>query len=377
MAGAGQGQGQSDNSMGAVWIIVAVFAAVLLSWFLWHTQIVAFVLKIKLYEALLMSLFTSGLDSLILGIRTVDPSTVTVNQLGAVCDQIGKYYRIPFIAILGYMAFVLINTSSISKFKNTFSMKKLHQQEKDNWPQITPVCNIDLANESIEEGEWAMSMTPMNYGKKHKLIRVEEKQPEPGQLAKRVTLVPKVIKHKANQVFVNQLGAPWRGHKHLPIHARALMGVFAAKAMEDRDSAEKLLMQIARSSASGKLNFTGADELLEKHINSKIVQKVISGHAYEGTVMASMLELARTDGVLASAEFLWLKPLDRRLWYILNTVGRRTAPIEVAGVFSHWAAEKAIGRRLTIPMVEEATKAMQLALDEIIYQPEDTQPESD
>ena len=84
--------------------------------------------------------------------------------------------------------------------------------------------------------------------------------------------------------------------------------------------------------------------------------------------MASMLELARTDGVLASAEFLWLKPLDRKLWYMLNSVGRQTAVPEIAGAFAHWTAEKKTKRALRVPMVDEAAKSLEVAMKEIIYE---------
>ena len=87
--------------------------------------------------------------------------------------------------------------------------------------------------------------------------------------------------------------------------------------------------------------------------------------------MASMLEEARQDGVQASADFLWLKPLDRRLWYTLNTVGRQTPFIEVAGIFAHWIAEKEAQRRLRVPMVEEATNAVELALKDVVYRPDE------
>ncbi len=126
------------------------------------------------------------------------------------------------------------------------------------------------------------------------------------------------------------------------------------------------MQQLARSSKS-TLNFKGVDELLKKHYNTKAVQKIVQGHAYVLTVMAAMLKGARDDGVQASADFLWLKPMDRRLWYTLNTVGRQTPFIEVAGIFAHWRAEQEAQKRLVVPMVEEATNAVQLALKEVLY----------
>jgi intracellular multiplication protein IcmP len=83
--------------------------------------------------------------------------------------------------------------------------------------------------------------------------------------------------------------------------------------------------------------------------------------------MASLLELARTEGVMATAEILWLKPLDRRMWYVLNNIGRQVSFVECAGPIAHWLSEKKLNRPLRIPLVEGAVTAMQLALDDVLY----------
>lgn len=174
----------------------------------------------------------------------------------------------------------------------------------------------------------------------------------------------------ANTLFSLQLGQPWAGVDGLPIHVQALFGIFAARFNRDRDGANALLLQIAQSSGSGKLNFAGARELCHRHGKSKPIRRLFMEHAYVLTVMASLLEMARLDGVMASADFIWLKPLDRRLWYMLNNVGRQTAFVEVAGPFAHWLAEKALGRKIITPFIEEATTALELAIQEIIYIPD-------
>jgi len=145
-----------------------------------------------------------------------------------------------------------------------------------------------------------------------------------------------------------------------------LFAVFAARINSDTKSALALLTQMNVSSTT-KINFSGVDALCKKHAGAKLVKQRVVNHAYVMTVMASMLEGARDDGVQASADFLWLKPVDRRLWYMLNTVGRQTPFVEIAGVFAHWVAEKEAGRRLVMPLVEEATNALQLALLDVVY----------
>jgi len=41
--------------------------------------------------------------------------------------------------------------------------------------------------------------------------------------------------------------------------------------------------------------------------------------------------------------------------------------VEIAGPFAHWLAEKELGKAILVPMVEEATNALDIALKEIIY----------
>lgn len=208
-----------------------------------------------------------------------------------------------------------------------------------------------------------MALTPMQFCKKHKLLK--EKTGDDGRPA------VDVIAGKASQVFVTQLGPFWTHVTALPPYARALFAAFAACGNHDRDPAFEVLNKISHSAESGKLDFTGADALLSKHVNSKLVAKVTQRHAYVLSVFASMFELARTDGVFASSEFLWLKPLDRKLWYMLNTVGRQTPVPEAAGPFAHWQAEKRWGGPMRTPMIESAVKGLEIALSEILYEPEE------
>jgi len=103
------------------------------------------------------------------------------------------------------------------------------------------------------------------------------------------------------------------------------------------------------------------------------VQEIVQRHAYRLNVLASFLVAARDDGVVPAAEFLWLKPIDRRLWYVLNSVGRQTPFSEVAGPFAHWKAEIAMGRLSLVPMIDEAIKALEIAVKEIKLTPREMQ----
>ncbi|EKE24676.1 MAG: IcmP [uncultured bacterium] len=163
----------------------------------------------------------------------------------------------------------------------------------------------------------------------------------------------------------------WQGTQYLQPHIKGLFAAFAARLNADSVSAAKLIKQFNLSCRLKNIDMRHVDEILKKYENTKLVQRITQKHAYVYTVMASMLEGAREDGVQASADFLWLKPVDRRLWYVLNNVGRQTAFVEIAGAFAHWKAEKEAGIKLLTPMVEEATKALEIVLKEIVYKPDE------
>lgn len=367
-APASQGSGQSDESSAILWILSGVFIALGVIWFNFKKQIIATYFTLKLWEINFLSLFTHNLDDVKTWITTTNPASFTFEDMVKVGQAVGDYLRIPFVLLIFVLAFIVFFGSSARVFKKAYSMKDLVQAEKNNWVQIIPVAGLDLIKTDIDKGPWAMAMTPMQFCKRYKLLEEHRRQqPQEGMMRKEWNRIEVTLKRGlSNKVFALQLGPLWQGTQKLSPYARALFACFAARYNSDSKAAEALFKQMSASSVT-KLDLTGADELLKKHENTKGIQRVMNTHAYQLTVMASMLEAAREDGVQATADFLWLKPLDRRLWYMLNIVGRQTPFVEVAGPFAHWVAEKEIGKRILVPMVEEATNALELALKEIIY----------
>lgn len=367
----GGGQGQSDTSMDLLWIIAGIVIGCIFVWYFFHAAIVTGVLQVKFWEASFVSLFTSKIVPLKNAIADASPQNVTLDQLMAVAAEVGRYLRYPFGIILMLLAIHVYRASAGTRFCATFNMKSLLKQELNNWPYANVVSGLDLVKQDIKKGPWAMALTAMQFSKKYKLLDVERKQMGATGLSREMGYEAKVNKYRAHKVFVRQLGELWRSPDDLAPHRRALFVIFAAKALGDREVANKLLRQISTSAKDPSLNFSGADALLAKYKDEKIVKEIIARHAFEYGVLAAMLELARSDGVLASAEFLWLKPHDRVLWYVLNSVGRQTVFPEVAGIFAHFYAEKVIGYRLMSPMVEEAVISLEDAIDDLVYVPDD------
>lgn len=368
-----QQQSSNDNSMAPIWITVLLCITVYLIWFAAHQYIVSFIFFINLQEARVINFFFSGahLSNEIYLMETLDPITVTWDQLSDLTRSVGLYMRYPVTLLLGVLAVVLYQSDVTLRYRKIYNMKSLSKQEQYNWPAIMPVMKSDLIDMDISVGPWAMALSPMEFARKYQLLRKEDvllDNPVPGQ-----EMTAGIRRGDAKRVFTLQLGPYWESFEHCAPHVRALAAVFAARINRDRESASKILTTIDKGYAEGRPDFNMAIPTLKKYQNTELVQEVLAKHAYLLTVMASLLFLSRDDGVVPSCEFLWLKTIDRRLWYMLNCVGRQTPYAEVSGPFAHWKAERAMGRRSLVPMIDEAIKALEIAIKDVKISPKELQ----
>lgn len=384
MAAAPQQGNPSDNSNAMLWWVAAIFAALGGIWYGLKDYIIGGYLYIKYYELGFLSYIGGYLSrfvnidlysfehmrNVIMNLRA-HPANIGYADLVAVGDIVGDWFKIPLAVLMFVLAVVVYFSNTTRVFRRNYSMQELAKLEKNNWPQISPIVGLDLLKTDIDKGPWAMAMTPMQFCKRNKLLEEVKAERREGMSRKDWDRINVVLKRgEANRLFALQLGPLWKNVESLPNHTKALFAVFAARLNADTKPATDILLRL-NNSPPGNLDMTGVDALLKKHFNSKGVQQIVQNHAYVFTVMASMLVGAREDGVQASADFLWLKPLDRKLWYTLNTVGRQTPFIEVGGIFAHWVAEREAGRRLLVPMIEEATNALEVALKEVVYRPDE------
>lgn len=384
MSGQGNQQGQQSSGMEGAYYAVALVGITAATWYYYSKEIISVIFHIEIYQAYIMMfilgflnslieilpfeltelvamLDTQKLESAVSFMLNTDVANVSAAQLINVMNTVGLYFTLFTLPIWGSAVVYLVANANASRFKQSYSMETLRKSEVSNWPFISTVLGTKLAKTGLDEGEFAMSIQPMAFAKKHKLL--DEKS------SGGITTVT-VNRARAHRVFTLQMGPPWTGNlQDFPPYILALFAIFAAKGEHDTKSAGFLLRQIAESSINGnrKLNFNGAQAILAKHISSINIAKAVSPHAYLYTALAAMLQFARGDGVIATAEFLWLKPLDRQLWYMLNSVGRQVSFSEVAGPYCHYKVELRLRRALKTPVIQEAIDALEESVSEIIY----------
>lgn len=398
MAGGGGGgqadQGGEKNTYYILWVIALIIFVGVVVWYLADYQLKVFFIALRKYELLGIYYIVNALplESIPFAwvhdlpgrlaadldlVQQISPATLSMPIAEALSIEVGDFLKYPVAILLACLAIYVYRSHILVRYVKRHNMKTLLQQEQQNWPQIKIVEKLNLLEQDLDSGPWAMAMTPMQFAKKYQLISVRKAKLVGSGFSKmpEAEFKVEVDKARAERVFAAQLGRPWQNVDVLLPHRRAITAILMARGSRDTKAAQNMVAQLATSAGDGKLDFNGIDDLLKKHVNNSQVQKIIKAHAYEFTVIASLLMYAREDGVMASADFLWVKPIDRRLWYVLNCVGRQTPAVEVGGIFCHWFNELALKRPLSVPVVETAVEALEIALSDIIYQADDKERE--
>ena len=163
MAAPAQQQQSGDNSLAPLWIVLCIFLAGWLIWAFFHTQIVAFLLQIKFFEARLISFVLPTTAQLASSIKQLHPAEVAFTQLLDISREVGSYLRYPIIFLLLVLAVVIYFSHINLQFKKFYSMDSLAEAERKNWPQISPVIKLDLVKQDIDKGPWAMALSPMQF----------------------------------------------------------------------------------------------------------------------------------------------------------------------------------------------------------------------
>jgi intracellular multiplication protein IcmP len=112
-----------------------------------------------------------------------------------------------------------------------------------------------------------------------------------------------------------------------------------------------------------------ADRVLATEEVAAWALEVMRKHHFTTPGLMSVLNEARLrSGLMAPAQFAFLKLVDRRLWYALHALGfesdaliahpHPSMRVEAIGAGAHWAAERAVGVPIPTPEFDQAIAAI-------------------
>lgn len=177
----------------------------------------------------------------------------------------------------------------------------------------------------------------------------------------------KVDEMAAFKAFTRQLGPRWKGAQSLPPYKQILLASFCLKAARKRNDADEMLGRLALCwSQKNGLSLSKDSKLLKEARavlrNRDLAARTLSKcnqHAWQTTALLRGLLTAREEGgVLAPAQFVWLRSYDRALWYPLNNLGRQSFHMEAVGAMAHFKAEKMAQRPIPVPKVKDAANSI-------------------
>lgn len=356
-------------------------------------------------------------------IGRIDAFNIGFNAVVFVYGEVGKLW-LPFTTPLFLLAAwrVRKRTPETMFSRPDIDMNMLLRQNVKFCPILAPVVDRELDKEPQYEGRWRIAYTYIEWVVSNNLLRRHGRKcppiPPVEHFRPRMQASPpehpwSIDEDNLRTLLVAQLGQPikwtkkrrqisikerlklfyleWFTHsgkdqktddyilwpKGVPDHYIALAGVCFAFSSGKREEARNALGIMALSykedrnnknnSSGDQIDLAPGIQLYQKYGHNKAVWSAVKNHrSFANVWMFSLMRHAQIKGSLPSSEYIWLKPYDRTLFYVLNQVGRggdsgksgSVAWIEGLGVVSHYNVEYVIQEPVLMPAVEPAIKSL-------------------
>ncbi len=266
-----------------------------------------------------------------------------------------------FTLIFGAAALWIMFRGPGTQFRQKLDLEGLIKRQAGNFPIISPFIQFNPSNQPPRPpGSPVPAELP---------AFAEALGPEEWIAYNKIPIPDGVLNEKITaRAFARQLGRRWQGVKALQGHEKILLAAFCLKASRKRNDADELLGRLALCWSQEKgLNLGNNSKVLKDAIRvlrtKSLAEKTLkecNNHAYTTTALLRALQFAREEGgVLAPAQFVWLRGHDRTLWYPLNNLGRHSFHMEAFGAMAHFKAERMTGRPIPRPKVQDAVDMIQ------------------
>jgi intracellular multiplication protein IcmP len=357
-----------DSSIG--WGLLAIIAALLiwLFWYFFHEEVRDIIRWIRYGYMVVIAPFVSDDYTIMFNGVPVnfeqgyeatpkyaksELKNEHVSYFGALAMQPLKY---PFAILMGLGAIWCVFKGPKTSYRSHLGLEGLIQRQSQNFAVIAPFVKF---NPSTLPYRAPGSPVPAELPPFSEALG-----PEEWVAYHEITLENDVLDtEKVEKKFVAQLKGRWKGPAKLPDYMQVLLAAFCLKASRKRDEADNMLGRMAhcwtledglKLSKDRKLLGEARKILRNKDLAAGTMEKA-NQHAFLTTAMLSALDHARNEGgVLAPAQFVWLRAHDRTLWYPLNNLGRQSFNMEALGAMAHYKIEKRTLRPIPAPKVEGA-----------------------
>lgn len=375
-----------------------------LLWISFYVSYYCFKAYAAVYEFLPFLMTKAEHKELVMAIRFIPETDPTRHGWSALMTMfkihgyVGRWILLPLMLWWGWAT-----RKGVVRFKYKRRIGNVYQMidiQSKYYPASAIIKGKNLLKKDPNEGPWATYALPLDFALDNQILWTGKKVvTESSKIDKKTmfpippfTLKEKVLgfphkrellpHHKyvafnisqCHETFVRQLGPKWSGHENLPPLEKALYAIFCTQIAGEQGEAWKMVEQVAFSwreavfNESGKLvsphlaNTDGVDQLIAKYANNTEVRRIEALHYHKNNVLKGLLSAARKKGRLMHSNLLWVKPMDRVLWYCLCGDGGQVAYWEAAGPWAHAQIEVLAGRSIAVPAVAGAVVAFRTVM---------------
>lgn len=336
------------------------FGAILLLTWVFEPQITAAVFRFRLFELQIIQHIPyqqEVTEALIKAIPDLSSRNEGYKGAWEISRYTGIYTRWIVTPILLLFAWLFWKSNKARKYKKHHSLKSLLEQRADYIPSVRPIIGLDILNMDIRKGPWASAKTAREFAEDNNLILTKADEIS-------------VDSQKALLTFTNQLNKRVASVYAMPNYKRALIAGFLARTYGGQDgkkSSDKLFSQYSTSFWKCKkgslgeldvnlLNMDGVDEVI-KNFQPQL-DSLTKYHRYENTLVSALYVESWNRGIITTSDFIWLRPVDRTLWYSLNSQGRQTPFFEGLGTVLQLEAETRLKNKGGVVLEPELTMAL-------------------
>ena len=289
------------------------------------------------------------------------PSSKLDSDVMEMLSHVSMYpLRLPCVGILGLIGMWSLLWGPGTEYRRKLDLNGLIGTQSKIFPIITPFVKFNPRDQPprapgapvpAELPAFAEALAPDEW------VAYNQIPVPDGRINEQAALI----------AFSRQLGPPWRGTQKMPPFKQILLAAFCLKASRKRKDADEMLGRIAccwtfengLSLSKDRSLLRDAQKVLHDKSLSEKVLKNCNQHGFETTVMLRGLATAREEGgVLAPAQFVWMRAFDRTLWYPLNNLGRQSYHMEALGAMAHYKAERLTRRPIPRAKVQDAVRSI-------------------
>lgn len=388
-AGSSSG-GSSNDAMGVIVVLFIMTIILILLWPFYRPHFVRSVVAVATVEAgMVLSLkpiLPSGYVADLNNVRETGKRLLNssgdkkTNFKNVPVKDALQFWSIPSRALMPFFLVGSVlamwhvkSTNLAARFRTRYSLEDLIRAQAHFYPHLRPILQEKIDDLPMRDGPWRIKYTQSEFAIKNQLLLDGAR--------KVVTDFEYAHKaayfngERAKLVFIKQLGPRWMNDpKDLLPHELGMFGVMCAMACVDRKGAMEALeeMSLTWKTAKAKkgaqptytLSTKKGEALAAKYWDHKTVKRVRNAHAYLYTVMAALADLKLNSGELCISHFIWLRPTDPGLFYVLHQQGLPLPNYEAAAAWSHYKTEVRMGFKLIAPQIDKAVEGLKLALIE-------------